>query len=100
MNTVRNMFMGGLASFKVSMSIHEMDGFEARFNTSAGRTGWTTHFLPFSAFTQESRGQPHGGSPTAAQLKAISGLGFNQDGVVSGPGIVFEGGFSLSIEKH
>ena len=40
-----------------------------------------TNFVPFNAMSQNFRGQPEGGAPTRAQLKAITGLGFNQDGV-------------------
>jgi hypothetical protein len=44
-----------------------------------------------TTFTRDSRGQPTGSSPTKAQLKAISGLGFNQDGVA--------GKFDLEIKE-
>eukprot|EP01052_Picozoa_sp_SAG31_P031871 SAG31_NODE_3428_length_4289_cov_3.615990_3_plen_440_part_00 len=87
----QNPMQGGLSSFKVSMTTSVRSGeregeFEGRFNTTVkveGRfnTYWRTYFVPFSAMSQNFRGQPEGGAPTRAQLKAITGLGFNQDGV-------------------
>lgn len=83
--TARNTLQGGLSSFKVSMTTSVRSGeregeFEGRFNTTVSNS-FKTYFVPFSAMSQNFRGQPEGGAPTRAQLKAITGLGFNQDGV-------------------
>ena len=45
-----------------------------------GRAEMATYFIAFADMTQSYRGQKEGGPPTKAQLKAITRLGFNDDG--------------------
>merc|ERR1719453_2421088 len=64
-----------------SVRSNEREGeFEGRFNATMSDE-FKTYFVPFSAMSQNWRGEPEGGAPTKAQLKAITGLGFNLDGV-------------------
>ena len=92
--TVRNSRAGGLVHFKVGMKAKSTNrregGFEANFTTTADNA-FHTHFVPFSSFSSSYRGQPEGGAPTKAQLKAITGLSFNEDGVA--------GKFQLDIKS-
>jgi hypothetical protein len=83
----------GLSSFKVTMSSHDERGeFEGRFNTTVVTAEFRTYFVPFSAMAPRGEGgKPQGGPPTKVQLQAITGLGFNQDGVA--------GKFDLEVKE-
>ena len=72
----------GLSKVKISMESSvkpspRQGEFEASFTLTKDMT---SHFIPFSSMTQSWRGQKEGGPPTKAQLKAITGLGLNEDG--------------------
>merc|ERR1719424_756445 len=80
---------GGLLNLKISMESSVQTGprqgeFEGKFKLIAqkdGRAEMRTYFIAFANMTQSYRGQKEGGPPTKAQLKAITRLGFNEDGV-------------------
>ena len=82
---------GGLMDLKISMESSVRTGprqgeFEGKFKLTAqpdGRAEMATYFIAFADMTQSYRGQKEGGPPTKAQLKAITRLGFNEDGTAT-----------------
>jgi len=80
---------GGLMDLKISMESSVRTGprqgeFEGKFTLKKqadGRAAMNTYFVAFADMSQSFRGQKEGGPPTKAQLKSITRIGFNEDGV-------------------
>jgi len=82
--TIEQAVPGGLMDLKVSMESSVRTGprqgeFEGKFKLRGN--SMSTYFIAFADMTQSWRGQKEGGPPTKEQLKSITRMGFNEDGV-------------------